>query len=41
MVTTDIETAITAAGVAGGVIGLAVLVMKVGIKAYKWVRAAM
>jgi len=40
MDTTAIETAITAAGTAAGTIGAAVLVMLVGIRAYKWVRKA-
>lgn len=39
--TTAIETAITDAGTAAGVIGLAVVVMLVGIKVYKWIRRAM
>jgi len=41
MDTTDIVSAITDAGSAAGTIGLAVLVMLVGIAAYKWVRRAL
>jgi hypothetical protein len=38
LVTTDITGAITDAATAGGVIGIAVLVMMVGFKVFKWVR---
>jgi len=38
LVTTDITAAITDAATAGGVIGIAVLVMLVGFKVFKWVR---
>ena len=41
MDTTAIVTSITEAGTAAGTIGLAVLVMLVGIAAYKWVRRAL
>jgi hypothetical protein len=39
--TTGITDAITDAGTAAGVVGLAVVVMLVGIKVYKWIRRAM
>lgn len=38
---TDVVTAIAAAGVAAALVGGAVLVMKVGIKVYAWIRGAM
>jgi len=41
IVTTDITTAITDAGTAAGVVGLAVVVMTVGIKVFKWLRRAL
>lgn len=41
MDTTLIEAAILSTATAGGVIGLSVLVMLVGLKAFKWVRRAM
>ncbi|WP_078463203.1 major capsid protein [Solemya velum gill symbiont] len=41
METTAVTTAITDAATAGGAIGAAVLVMLVGLKAYKWVRRAL
>lgn len=39
--TTEIVSAIAAAGVAAAAVGAAVLVMHVGIKVYKWIRGAM
>jgi len=39
--TTAITTALTDAGTAAGVVGAAVLVVVVGIKAYKYIKAAM
>ena len=41
MDTTAVTTAITDAATAAGVVGAAVLVLLVGIKAYKWVRRAL
>jgi len=41
LVTTDITAAITDASTAIGVVGLAVLVMIVGAKVFKWVRRAL
>lgn len=38
--TTDIETTISDVAAAGAVIGLAIVVMHYGIKAYKWIKAA-
>lgn len=40
IVTTDIETTISDVATAGAVIGLAIVVMHYGIKAYKWIKAA-
>jgi len=37
----SVTTAITDAGTAGATVGLAVLVMIVGIKLFKWVRRAL
>lgn len=39
--TAPITTALTEAGTAAGVVGAAVLVVLIGIKAFKYVRAAM
>jgi hypothetical protein len=39
--TTAITTALTEAGTAAGVVGAAVLVVVVGIKAYKYIKSAM
>lgn len=39
--TTSVTTALTEAGTAAGVVGAAVLVVLVGIKAYKYIRQAM
>ena len=39
--TTDITTALTEAGAAAAVVGAAVLVVHVGIKAYKYIKGAM
>jgi len=39
--TTAVEGAITEAGVAAAAIGIAVLIMTVGIKVFKWVRRAL
>lgn len=39
--TAPVTTALTEAGTAAGVVGAAVLVVLVGIKAYKYIRAAM
>lgn len=39
--TSSVTAQLTAAAVAGGVIGLAYLAMVAGIKLYKWVRSAM
>lgn len=39
--TAAVTTAVADAGTAGGVIGVAVLAMFAGIKAFKWVRGAM
>lgn len=39
--TADITAAITDAGTAAGVVGLAVVVMLVGIKVFKWIRRAL
>jgi len=39
--TTAVTTALTDAGTAAGVVGAAVLVVLVGIKAFKYIRAAM
>ncbi|MEQ1775537.1 MAG: major capsid protein [Burkholderiales bacterium] len=41
LVTTDITAAITDAATASGVVGLAVVVMIVGIKVFKWLRRAL
>lgn len=41
LVTTDITAAITDAATAIGVIGLAVVVMIVGAKVFKWLRRAL
>jgi hypothetical protein len=39
--TSGVVSAISEAGIAAAAVGAAVLVMIVGIKVYKWVRAAM
>ncbi|WP_293779250.1 major capsid protein [uncultured Oxalicibacterium sp.] len=39
--TTEVTTALTEAGAAAAVVGAAVLVVIVGIKAFKYIRAAM